>query len=526
MSTLLHELLATSARRHPERTALADRGRTHSYLDLDLWSSRLAQALVAHDVRPGDRVGILLDKSVEAVVAIYGILKAGACYVPCDPQAPPARTSLIVRDCDMRLLCTSAAKQDSWPQLGDPDVALSKLVLLDEVKPAEPMPPRVTVVDCARAVLSDHDGSAPEVSITDRDLAYILYTSGSTGQPKGVMLTHRNAMAFVEWAVRAAGLNESDRLSSHAPFHFDLSVFDLFAAAASGASTWLVPAAASLFPVQLARFIRDTGITVWYSVPSVLSLLAQRGGLREDGLPRLRLVLFAGEVFPTRFLRALMLQLPHARFGNLYGPTETNVCMAYWLSGLPEDDRDIPIGRAVAGAEVFLAYDESSDDPDVGELCVRGPTVARGYWGSPQPTARRFVADAADGDGTVYRTGDLARRLPDGTYLFLGRRDNQIKSRGHRIELDEIEATLRRHPGVVEVVVTAVPHELGTSRIRAHLVVDGGTTRSDLRRHCQRLLPRHMVPDELDVRDDLPRTSTGKADRRALTDQQIASECK
>ena len=504
MTALLHELLTASAARNPAGPAVVDGARSVSYATLDAWSTAVAWELLDHGVQRGDRVGILATKSPEAVASIYGILKAGACYVPCDPAAPPARTSAIMRDCDLRLACVGAAQESLAAELAAAGTPLGHLVMLDGPQPA--------------GVAGGPDRGPLPGTGSDTDLAYILYTSGSTGQPKGVMLTHRNALTFIGWAVAELGLRPGDRLSSHAPFHFDLSVLDLFGAAAAGASVWLVPAAASVFPARLASFIRDSGITIWYSVPSVLTMLVCRGGVRPGDFPALRAMLFAGEVFPVRFLRQLAGLLPHARFGNLYGPTETNVCTAYWLPGPPEDDQDIPIGTAISGTEAFIAPDSGAASPESGELWVRGASVARGYWGDTERTSERFVPDPRPGHapGIAYRTGDLVRRRDDGNLLFLGRLDSQIKSRGHRIELGEIETALRRHPGVRDAAVLAVPDDLVNNLIKACAAVEPGTGELDLRTHCLALLPPYMIPDIIEVSAELPRTSTGKIDRRSL----------
>ena len=355
----------------------------------------------------------------------------------------------------------------------------------------------------------------PDVPPTRRavgaDLAYVLYTSGSTGAPKGVMLSHANALAFVGWAAETFGVRAEDRLSSHAPLHFDLSVFDLFAAAYGGAAVVLVPSRTSVFPVELARFIEVNGITVWYSVPSILTALTLHGDLRAGSLPTLRAVLFAGEVFPTKHLRRLMQLLPHARFFNLYGPTETNVCTYHEVRPLPEDATAIPIGKAIDGVDAFALTDagETAAPGEVGELCVRGASVMQGYWGDAERTAKVLRAAA-------YHTGDLVRRDADGDYWLLGRRDAQIKTRGYRVELGEIEVALHEHPAVSDCAVVAMPDDEVTNRIAAFVVGARAITESELVRHCADRLPRYMIPEVFAMVPELPKTSTGKVDRRSL----------
>ena len=338
------------------------------------------------------------------------------------------------------------------------------------------------------------------------------------------MLTHQNAFAFVEWSAKQLGVSSDDRLSNHAPLHFDLSVLDLFVAAFCRATVILVPEEEAFFGAALARFIEDERITVWYSVPSALMLLTK--ALPEVGaLPRLRIVVFAGEVFPTKRLRELHDRLPHATLWNLYGPTETNVCMYYRVDRLPDADRTIPIGRPCDNTEVFAVQENGTlaGVGEEGELFVRGPTVMRGYWGRPEATAAVLgpgPSGAAAGT-PAYRTGDIVRLRQDGDYEFVGRRDNQIKSRGYRIELGDVEAALNSHPQVNEGVALAVPHPDWGTAIVACVVADDGAdlAERDMRVYMRSRVPRYMIPVRIEFLSNLPRTSTGKVDRVQLKER-------
>ena len=280
-------------------------------------------------------------------------------------------------------------------------------------------------------------------------------------------------------------VSADDRLSSHAPLHFDLSTFDLFAAALAGAPVVLVPPETSLFPAAVRRFIELNEITIWYSVPSILSMLAARGGLSPGDLPRLRRILFAGEVFPTKYLRRLMELLPHVRFANLYGPTETNVCTWYEVPTLPEEMTEaIPIGKAIAGVEVFAVTEagavgrprrgrESSTCRGRPSCRATGPIRS-----GPRACSSRTRAEAP-APQRAYRTGDLVQEMEDGNYRFLGRRDTQIKSRGYRVELGDVEAALYAHPAVDECAVVAVPDELVTNRIKAYVATRDAVSKAE-----------------------------------------------
>jgi amino acid adenylation domain-containing protein len=520
---LLHHLLRTAAGSHPDGPAVVDGARSLTYGELESRSNRIAALLVDRGVRRGDRVALYLDKSADALAGIYGVLKSGAVYVPLDPQAPITRLAYVARDCDATVLLSGVEKAGSWGSLvraGAPLRTIVSMNTLEDVASDVERPSGVEILT-GRAI-EDQEVSTLARDGIDLDLAYILYTSGSTGAPKGVKLSHRNALAFVGWAAELCGVGPDDRLSSHAPLHFDLSIFDLFAAARGAASVALVPRDALVFPVETARFIRDARISIWYSVPSALTMLFLRGGVDGPDFPSLRIVLFAGEVFPTKYLRGLMELIPQAAFVNLYGPTETNVCTFYRVPPIdPGSTSPIPIGLPIDNVEVIVADEDGTPvrDGDVGEVWVRGATVMQGYWGDSARTEQALAADpqGRGGRDPFYRTGDLARRDRDGNLLLLGRRDDQIKSRGYRIELGEVEAAIYAHPSVVECAVTAVPDELITNRIHAYVVARDGLGADDLTRFCAERIPHYMIPERFDFRDELPKTSTGKVDRQLLT---------
>jgi amino acid adenylation domain-containing protein len=519
---LLQHLLRDAAARRPEATAALFEGEALSYAELERQSDGLARTLLEQGVRRGDRVALALNKSLGSLVATHGILKAGASYVPLDPNAPAQRLAWILGNCGVRHLVASTRKGKAIQELAAGGARLEAVAWVDDAEAPRP-PEGARSVPWAEVQAAGAAGAPPCASIED-DLAYILYTSGSTGTPKGVMISHRNALAFVNWAVAELGVTPADRLSSHAPLHFDLSIFDLFAAMEAGASVALVPDGTSTFPVRLAEWIQRSGITIWYSVPSILTLLLLKGKLDRTDLARLRLVLFAGEVFPTKYLRDVMRALPRAAFVNLYGPTETNVITWYRVPPLAEGrDEPIPIGRACANTELFVVDEAGGriEAPGVpGELYARGPSVAQGYWADPEKTARGFVANPFQPHyaGRVYRTGDVVALEPDGNLRLLGRRDRMIKSRGYRIELDEIETVLYAHPEVKEAAVVAVPDELIGNRIRAFVAPAQGSALGGgaLREHCLARLPRYMLPEAFELLPELPKTSTGKVDRTRL----------
>jgi amino acid adenylation domain-containing protein len=486
----LASLLPAAAEIAPADVAVVDRRRHVTYAELDRMAAGMASTLANAGVGHGDLVGIHLEKSAEAIAAIHGVLRTGAAYVPIDPAAPAARVAAIATDAAPRAVIVGDTTAAFWPARDSR-----------------------TLVVTADAYAAPVDASAPAPTIDD--LAYVLYTSGSSGAPKGVALTHGNGLAFVDWAVAQFGIDGDDRLSSHAPLHFDLSIFDVFAAAAAAATVALVPTAVLPFPRDMARWIEAEGITVWYSVPTALRLLLARADLESVDMSKVRLVLFAGEVFAVAQLAALMTQVPDAGYWNLYGPTETNVCTAHHVARVPNDDRPVPIGAAVAGNRLSIVGPDGVPVPPgtTGELVVTGPTVAAGYHNDPQLTATRF--STAPGGERSFMTGDRVVDDGHGCLTFVGRTDAQVKRRGHRVELGDVEAAMLRHPSIAEAVLVAVPDDLETNRLVAIVAPGVGKTisRRDVLRFLSEQLPASMLPDHVEVVADLPRTSNGKVDR-------------
>ncbi|MBJ6752827.1 amino acid adenylation domain-containing protein [Geomonas anaerohicana] len=515
---LLQQLLSESAARFPERQAVLFKDRALSYRELEHTSNGLAELLASHGVRRGDRVGILLNKSIECIVAVFAILKAGAVYVPLDPASPAQRLCSIINHCGIRLAIASVEHLERIILEGGDGLKLEQavvaapagtisrveLIAWEDLAP-QPLPP-----------LSPHVcGASP---------AYILHTSGSTGSPKGVVISHLNALTFVDMATDFFAIGAGDRLANHAPLHFDLSIFDIFCAVKGGATVVLVPESLSAFPVRLAEFLEREEITVWNSVASVLTKLADQGALERLTLPRLRLVHFSGDLMPVKYLKVLKRFMPAAAFYNIYGQTEANSSLFFRVpEQLPQEAWKIPIGTPFPNFEVF-AMDEQgavvTEPGREGELHVLSATVALGYWNDPVRTAAHFSTDPRNpaSHARVYRTGDMVRLDDDGNFVFSGRKDHMVKSKGFRVELDEIEVVLNSHPEIRQAAVIAIPDELTGSRIVAYVShIEGAVLETaDLIGLCGAHLPKYMIPERIICRPTLPVTSNSKIDRKAL----------
>ena len=507
----LTDLLEHSVRCYPAKTAIVvPGGERVTYAELGRLSDQFRNRLAAMGVGPGDRVGIRLRKSAGTVAMIFGIMKVGAAFVPVDPESPTQRAAYILSNCRVRVVLTEEGQSNdlrkSLLRLGASPVILP----VADGASVESLESLLNRLESASAV--------PDKLPTD-SLAYILYTSGSTGKPKGVMLSHANALSFVDWCSDTFHPHADDRVSSHAPFHFDLSILDLYVSIKHGATVVLIGEALGKEAMRLAQVISAEDITIWYSTPSILGLLARYGKMKRYSYSRLRLVLFAGEVFPVPQFLALRDLWPHPRFFNLFGPTETNVCTWYEVPDDPAVLRmsTFPIGRICSPNQgrVVDDCDELVKAGGAGELLISGPNVMRGYWELPERNAQAFLVDS---DGTQwYRTGDIVTEGADG-FHFVGRRDRMVKRRGYRVELGEIEIGLLSGGDLREAAVVAVPDSESGVRITAFVSGRQGATLGTvaLKSLAMRHLPPYMVPDSFVVLTAVPRTSTDKVDYEKL----------
>jgi len=493
LSLPVHELVVQQELRTPHAVALAWAGEQLTYEQLGRRSNQVAHALIAAGVVPGDNVAVQLERSLDLPIALLGILKAGAAYVPIDPQAPAGRRDFILAETGARMLVTHSTVQ----------------------VPAAPPRFDIDRTPAWNALPS----TSPEVGTTAGDLMYVLYTSGTTGRPKGVMLEHAGVANVLSWMVRAYGFSPADRVLYKTPYTFDASVWELFVPLISGGTVVLARPGDHRDPRRLAETMAAEAVTAVQLVPPMLRHLLAEPVLAD--CRALRQVFVGGETLPPQVRDAFFarLSLP---LHNLYGPTETSIQALTWTCRPGDDQSYVPIGRPIDNVTAHVLDEAGQPVPTgtSGELHLGGIALARGYLGRPELTARAFRTglDPHAPSTRLYRTGDLVRRHPDGTFEFLGRTDHQVKIQGFRVELGEIEEQLRRIPQVNDAaVLTEQSAATGSTRLVAYL--EAPALRPPVRELRARLaeqLPGYMIPAEFRATDRFPLTAHGKLDRAAL----------
>ncbi|MEW9702929.1 amino acid adenylation domain-containing protein [Paenibacillus sp. SI8] len=497
-------LFEEQAERTPDRVAVRFEDEQLTYRELNERANRMARTLRAEGVQPDDKVGIMVERSLEMIVGIYAILKAGGAYVPIDPEYPEERISFILEDSGAKLLLTQQHLGDRMP------AELNS-----------------KVIDLNDAALYAEDGSNLEPLAGPRDVAYVIYTSGSTGKPKGVMIEHHSVINRILWMHERYPIGEADVILQKTAFTFDVSVWELFWWAMVGSSVCMLAVGGEKSPERILATIERSGVTTMHFVPAMLHAFldyAEQQPTRKlaEQLGSLRQVFASGEALPpqhvARFQRAVAW-INRARLINLYGPTEATVDVSYFDCEPDMAYPVIPIGKPIHNTRLYIVKEGTQQLQPIGvagELCIAGVGVARGYLNRPELTAEKFTDDPfADGQ-RMYRTGDLARWLPDGNIEYLGRIDHQVKIRGYRIELGEVESQLLNVEAVLEAVVVAREDENGQKLLCAYYVAEIDLTAGELRSCLSETLPSYMVPTYLVQLEQMPLSPNGKIDRKAL----------
>jgi len=500
---ILHRLIEDQVERTPNDPAIKYRERKLSYRELDRRANKLANYLQSLGAGPDVRIGICLPRSIELMVGMLGVLKAGSAYVPFDHSYPPDRLAYMVNDAGVEVMITSESIVQILPKTS-----------------AE-----VVCIDSAWSNIDKQSDQTPNVPVHGDNLAYVIFTSGSTGRPKGAMNTHAAIVNRLEWMQRSYALGAGDRVLQKTPASFDVSVWEFFLPLIVGATVVLAKPDGHRDRDYLADLIHREGITTIHFVPSMLDIFLGKPDL--SNIVSLRRIICSGEALSPALKDRCLATFESAELHNLYGPTEAAVDVTAWACANDESPASVPIGYPIDNIQIYNLDENLAfcAEGEVGELYIAGVGLARGYVNHPDLTAERFIPNPYGGPGSrMYRTGDLCKLRPDGAFEYMGRIDHQVKIRGLRIELGEIEQVLIHNDLIDQAVVTVADPASSAPRIIAHVTIAQGPNRpteNDLRRYVGRRLPAYMVPSKFIFLDEMPISVNGKLDRSALSKSHV-----
>jgi long-chain acyl-CoA synthetase len=513
-SYLVHQFLEHSAKRFPDKTALVCGEERLTYGQVNAQANRLARHLIAAGLRRQDRVAIFLDSSLEAVVSVFGALKAGGIFVMLSPTMKAKKLSYILKDSGARCMVTHSAKAPiAIEALADaPELEHVVWAGSNPGRPANPKMQYVTWEEALHPAAGLQDLDTPCIDV---DLATIIYTSGSTGEPKGVMSAHYNVVAAARSITQYLGNSENDVVINVLPLSFDYGLYQVLMAFLFGGTVVLEKS--FLFPVKVLEKVAAERVTGFPLVPTMAALLLQMENLPKFDFSALRYITNTAAALPAAYIRKLQSLFPHVTIFSMYGLTE---CKR--VSYLPPDqldNRPDSVGIPIPNEEVFVVDENGKEVPAgvVGELIVRGSNVMQGYWNAPGETAKRFKAGRYPGERLLY-SGDFFKRDQDGYLYFVARKDDMIKTKGERVSPKEIESTLCELDGIVEAAVIGVPDEVLGQAVKALIVrnPNADITEKKVLKHCSKNLEPFMTPKFVEFRESFPRTTTGKIDKKLL----------
>lgn len=469
----LDELLRQSTKKYPNKEAVRDSVCSITYNELDRKSDLLAYELNKRKEDFKEPIGIYMDKTVQCVVTVFAVLKSGSAYVPIDKTLPDYQIQSIIKSAGIKIVVTD---------IEGTELLAEQIIVFKQIEKGK--------VDVNSAAVTTKDRS-------EKDAAYILYTSGSTGVPKGIEISHKASLAFVKWAAKQLKITSEDIFSSHAPFSFDLSIFDIYCSLSSGATLVLLPYGISAFPKTLCQFIYENNISVWYSVPSILMKMSEID-IFEKCKETLRIIIYAGESMPVKYAGKLMRMFSKAEVYNFYGPTETNVITYHKLNIEDLEFEQIPIGKACPYADIQIR--DCALDNGHGELIVKTESLMNGYRGREEISSNEY-----------YRTGDIVSTIGNEEYVYIGRLDHMVKVNGFRVELEEIEHVIEEYPGVSGCVVK---YEEGERDIlRAVVETNEIIKETELKKYLSKMLQPYKQPAVIEFCSSMEVTARGKKQR-------------
>jgi len=504
--------LKKSSRQYPNKVCIGDRSGTYTFRQLEQQAMTIGMAVMQTLSRQYRQpIPVFMEKSIDAVASFLGIVFSGNHYVPLDIQSPEKRLKQIVETLNAPCIVTDEKHISHLKEVGL-TIPLLSIDSLEEIE----IVPNTTFEDQQRRIISS-------------DPLYVLFTSGTTGIPKGVVITHRSVIDYTEWLSDTFYFSETTVFANQAPFYFDNSILDIYSTLKHGGTLWLVPEEKYMFPQQLLTYLTEKNVNTIFWVPSALTLVANSGIFKSysaDALPPLEKILFCGEVMHNKPLNSWRAAFPSALYANLYGPTEiTDVCCYYIIDRPFNDNESLPIGAACENTEILVLNSENRpvQDDEIGELCVRGESLSLGYYGDAQKTNAVFVQNPLNNSyrDLIYRTGDLVRYNQKNELIFMGRKDYQIKHMGHRIELGEIESMAA---SLSLISTCCALYNEAEQKIILVCVCSGPGDEKEIYMSLKDLLPIYMVPQRIIITDALPLNANGKIDRKKVQQELIIGE--
>jgi|TARA_B110000908_G_scaffold103292_1_gene121653 amino acid adenylation domain-containing protein len=499
----LIEYLNETVNNHPHKIAIDDDGVVVSFLELEEISNKIAATICSKDPILRSPIAVFMPKNSWAILSFIGIFKSGNFYVPLDVKSPIERVSKILESLTTPFVITDIEHKKRLLQLGYKGTII---VVEDAISMSLSKENSKNLIDIAQQVV-------------DVDPIYSIFTSGTTGNPKGVLISHKAVVDFIEWAIETYSITDKDRIGNQVPFHFDVSTLDIYSMLVAGATLYIIPENRFIFPIKLIEYVNEHQINSVIWVPSVLNSISNFNAFAAIKPTSLTKVLFAGEVMSNKHLNYWRKNHPTALYSNLYGPTETTVIATYYIVNRSfKDDEPLPIGKACKNIQTLILTEEGTlqRKGELGELYVRGSTLAFGYYNDIENTKLAFIQNPLHNayPDIVYKTGDLVSENEHGELLFSGRKDSQIKHMGYRIELGEIETAILGVEGVRDTCVLYDPIQ---HKIVAFFV--SNRTDKEIRKALGITLPKYMIPTKWIQKERFPLTMNGKIDKLELRNQ-------
>lgn len=492
------EWLEESAVNYADKTAIVDEQERYTYKEYHDKAVGIADAIIATGMGSKKPVVVYLNKSVKVLASFMGIAYTGNFYSPIDIDMPAQRVNRILEVLEPEVVITTKELKEEFAQFD----YNGRYLIYEDIVPVEESAKVKTAME----------------RIIDTDLLYVLFTSGSTGMPKGVCITHRGVIDYTDWVTETFAITSEDTFGNQAPFYFDNSILDIYSTMKMGATLYIIPKILFPQPVRLLEYLKCNKINTIFWVPSALMVVSKLKAFRNvDLTDTLKRVLFCGEVMPNKQLNVWRKYLPNALYANLYGPTEiTDACTYYIVDREFQDDESLPIGIPMKNTEIMVLDDENhlvTEPGVVGELCVRGTGVATGYYKNPEKTAQAFVQNPLNHayEEKIYRTGDLVEYNEYHELIYLSRKDFQIKHMGHRIELGEIETAVS---SLEDVTMNCCLYDEKHSKIV--LFLDKNMTKEEVNSQLTNMIPEYMLPGKVIFMETMPLNANGKIDRVAL----------